>query len=64
MTNNLYGYQVLLDDTEMQHKLCRDWLLEKMGESPRKHRRRATCALKQSNVSRYLRARSSAHGLQ
>ena len=36
MTNNLYGYQALLDDTEMQHKLCRDWLLEKMGESPEK----------------------------
>jgi hypothetical protein len=36
MTNNLYGYQALLDDTEMQLKLCRDWLLEKMGESPEK----------------------------
>jgi hypothetical protein len=36
MTNNLYGYRALLDDAEMQHKLCRGWLLEKMGESPEK----------------------------
>jgi len=48
MTNNLYGYQTLPDDTEKQHKLCRGLLLEKIG--------RGTSALKQSDFSRYLSA--------
>ena len=64
MTNNLYGYQALLDDTEMQHKLCRDWLLEKMGESPEKTQTKGDLRIEAIERFKISKTRSSAHGLQ